>query len=195
MNDLSVFYIPQQLESERLRLRVLQPGDGRVLHEAAVESFKELHPWMDWATHMPTLSESENYAREAARMFLNRDEINYLIFRRSDNLVVGAMGVHHIAWDVPRFELGYWGRTRTNGHGYISEAARAVTKFVFETLGAERVEIRCDARNVRSAALASRVGYNLEARLRRDSRANDDSLRDTLIYVLLRDEYEQMAEE
>lgn len=194
MTDISVFYIPQQIETERLHLRVFQPGDGRLLHEAAVESFNELHPWMDWATHMPTLSESENYAREAARMFLNRDEINYLIFRRSDNLVVGAMGIHHIAWSVPRFEIGYWGRTRTNGNGYMSEAGRAVTKFIFETLNAERSEIRCDSRNLRSAALAARIGYTLEATLRRDSRANDDSLRDTMVFAMIREEYDQRSE-
>jgi RimJ/RimL family protein N-acetyltransferase len=36
--------------------------------------------------------------------------------------------------------------------------------------------------------VAERAGYRLEAVLRADDRANDGSLRDTLVYALLRDE-------
>jgi RimJ/RimL family protein N-acetyltransferase len=50
-------------------------------------------------------------------------------------------------------------------------------------LKARRIEIRCDARNTRSAAVAERAGYTLEARLHHDTRAPDGSLRDTLVYV------------
>ncbi len=97
--------------------------------------------------------------------------------------------MHRIDWDVPRFEIGYWVRTSLQGQGYITEAVNGISKFAFEQLKAERMEIRCDARNERSAAVARRAGYTLEAKLRRESRAPDGSLRDTLIFALLRDEW------
>lgn len=193
MNEYSSFFIPNKLETERLILRVLQPGDGRLLHEAAVESYAELHPWMEFAKNMPILADVENFAREAARMFLNRDEINFIVFRKSDGTVLGAMGIHHIDWDVPRFEIGYWVRTRLSGNGYVTEGVRAILDLLFETLSAERVEIRCDSRNSRSAAVAHRAGFKLEATLRRESRANDDSLRDTLVFAMLREDYQAVT--
>ncbi|MCK6577509.1 MAG: GNAT family N-acetyltransferase [Anaerolineae bacterium] len=194
MDEHSAFYIPKQHETERLLMRIWQPGDGRLLHEAVEDSFPELHTWMDWAKVMPTLSETENVVREAAQKFVNRQEFNFIILRKSDRLVVGTVGVHHIRWDVPRFELGYWGRTRATGQGYITEAVRKLTRYLFDELGAERVEIRCDARNVRSAAVARRAGFLLEAVLRREARSNDESLRDTQIYAMLRENFAALSE-
>ena len=52
-------------------------------------------------------------------------------------------------------------------------------------LHAQRLIIRCDARNLRSARVAERAGYRLEATLRREMRAPDGSLRDTLQFVRL----------
>ncbi len=65
------------------------------------------------------------------------------------------------------------------------EAARLVTDFLFEQLNAQRVEIRCDALNTRSAAVAQRLGFVQEARLRSARRAADGSIRDTLIFSLI----------
>jgi RimJ/RimL family protein N-acetyltransferase len=69
-----------------------------------------------------------------------------------------------------------------------------MTRFLFGDLRAERVEIRCDSRNMRSAALASRAGYVLEAVLKRESRANDDTLRDTMVFAMLKDEYQALVD-
>jgi RimJ/RimL family protein N-acetyltransferase len=88
-------------------------------------------------------------------------------------------------WSVPRFEIGYWVRRCFVGQGYITEAVRGVTRFAFETLGARRVEIRCDARNERSRRVAERSGFELEATLRNHAVAVDGELRDTLIYARL----------
>jgi RimJ/RimL family protein N-acetyltransferase len=64
---------------------------------------------------------------------------------------------------------------------------RGLTEFTFETLGARRIEIRCDSRNDRSAAVARRAGYDLEARLHHDDRHHlTGELRDTLIFALVR---------
>ena len=75
------------------------------------------------------------------------------------------------------------------GQGYVTEVTKALTNMAFEDLSANRLEIRCDSRNEKSAKVAERAGYRLEATLRSDDRANDGSLRDTLIYVMLAGDY------
>jgi RimJ/RimL family protein N-acetyltransferase len=179
--------VPEQFETERLIIRAPQPGDGRAVNDAIRESIAELRPWMPWAKVIPSVAESETYVRESVLNFRNRDELPLLLFRKSDGLYLGGSGLHNIAWNVPRFEIGYWLRTSVQGHGYMTEAVNGITALAFGTLGAVRVEIRCDARNQRSAAVAQRAGFTLEARLRCDSRDNDDHLRDTLIFARLRD--------
>jgi RimJ/RimL family protein N-acetyltransferase len=175
--------VPDHLETERLYLRVPKLGDGAIVNEAIRESFVKLHEWMAWAQAIPTIAESETFAREAAARFRSREEIPLLVFRKSDGILIGSSGLHAIEWSIPRFEIGYWLRTSMEGHGYMTEAVRGITQFAFERLEAVRVEIRCDARNRASAAVAERAGYTLEATLRRHARDMHGGLRDTLIYV------------
>ena len=66
----------------------------------------------------------------------------------------------------------------------MAEAVRLLADFAFNELHANRVMIRCDARNARSAGVAERLGFVREACLRNEARANDGSLRDTLIFAL-----------
>jgi RimJ/RimL family protein N-acetyltransferase len=182
--------VPEQFETERLLIRAPQPGDGKAINDAVRESFDELRVWMPWAQAVPSLAESETWAREGALMFRNREDLPLLLFRKSDMLYLGGSGMHNIAWDVPRFEIGYWLRTSMTGQGYMTEAVRGITTMAFEQLHAIRMEIRCDARNKRSAAVALRCGYTLEATLHSDSRAPDGNLRDSLIFARLRTEGE-----
>ena len=66
----------------------------------------------------------------------------------------------------------------------MTEAVAGWTRFAF-SIGMKRVEIRCDVRNTRSAAVAERAGYQLEGTLRSDSRGTDGQLRDTHIFAKL----------
>ncbi len=180
-------HVPDHFETERLLIRAPLPGDGRAINDAIRESIDELRPWMPWAKEVPSVAESETFAREAALRFRNREELPLLIFRKSDGQYLGGSGMHNIAWDVPRFEIGYWLRTSATGQGYMTETVGGVAGMAFETLNAVRVEIRCDSDNAKSAAVARRCGFTLEATLRRESRTPDGRLRDTLIFALLRD--------
>ena len=61
-----------------------------------------------------------------------------------------------------------------------------LVRLAFDQLHAERVEIRCDARNPRSAAVPRRLGFVHEATLRRARRTVDNELADTLVFALTR---------
>ncbi|MDY7080048.1 MAG: GNAT family N-acetyltransferase [Chloroflexota bacterium] len=174
---------PDSFETGRLTVRSPMPGDGEELQAAVAESIDDLRPWMDWAGHVPSVEEEEELVRKGRARFLTREDLWLLLFLKGTHTLVGGSGLHRMDWNVPSFEIGYWVRRRFAGQGYITEAVRGVTCFAFETLGARRVEIRCDARNGRSRRVAERAGFELEATLRKHAVAVDGSLRDTLIYV------------
>ena len=176
---------PDSFETERLTIRSPMPGDGVELQAAVAESLDDLRPWLAWATHIPTVEEEEEAVRRGRARFLTREDLWLLLFLKGTHTLVGGSGLHRMDWDVPSFEIGYFVRSRFAGQGYITEAVRGVTRFAFETLGARRVEIRCDARNERSRRVAERAGFELEATLRNHTVAVDGELRDTLIYVRL----------
>ncbi len=174
---------PDSFETERLTIRSPMPGDGAELQAAVAESIDDLRPWMPWADHVPTVEEEEEAVRQGRARFLKREDLWLLLFLKGTHTLVGGSGLHRINWDVPSFEIGYFVRSRFARQGYITEAVRGVTRFAFETLGARRVEIHCDARNERSRRVAERAGFELEATLHKHALAPDGNLRDTLIYA------------
>lgn len=186
MNPLLID-IPDHFETERLLLRVPRAGDGAAVNAAVLESLDDLRVWMPWAQKAPTLDESEEHCRQAHARYLLREDIAIYLFLK-DGTFAGGSGLHRMDWDVPKFEIGYWLRTNLQGRGLMTEAVTAIANFAFDTLKAQRVEIRCDERNERSAAVARRAGFDLEACLRREARDCSGGLRDTLIFTRLREE-------
>ena len=71
--------------------------------------------------------------------------------------------------------------------GVATETAGALTRVAFEVDKLDRVEIHCDADNVRSAAVPRKLGFTHEATLRR--RRVGGKVRDTMVWTLLADEY------
>ena len=181
---------PDTFETERLIIRAPKAGDGQAINDAVRESQDHLKPWMPWAVKLQTPEESEELVRRGAMRWILREDLWMLLFRKSDGLYVGGSGLHRIDWSVPAFEIGYWVRQSLEGQGYISEAVAGITHFAFGVIGAERIEIRCDTRNERSASVAQRAGYTLEATLRHHAWANDGTLRDTHVFGMIRPEWE-----
>jgi RimJ/RimL family protein N-acetyltransferase len=181
---------PDSFETERLIIRAPKAGDGQAVNDAVRESHEHLKPWMPWAVDLQTPEQSEEHVRRNAALWILRENLGLLLFRKSDGLYVGGSGLHRMDWSVPAFEIGYWVRTSLEGQGYISEAVGGITDFAFGVIGAERVEIRCDTRNIRSANVAKRARYSLEVTLRHDGWANDGTLRDTYVFGMIRSEWE-----
>lgn len=188
MNSL-LLDIPDHLETKRLLIRTPRAGDGQALYDAVSESVEHLKPWMPWAHSPVTLENEEALARRAHASFLAREDMMLLLFEKRSNKLIGGSGLHRFDWNVPRFELGYWVRVGYQGAGYISEAVNGITRFAFEILSAERVEIHMDDRNIRSWRVAERCNFKLEGTLRHYARDVNGDLRNTRIYSKIRSEW------
>jgi ribosomal-protein-serine acetyltransferase len=182
--------IPDAFDSERLTIRSPRPGDGAELNAAVLESWAELRPWLPWTVTKPTVEESESTMRQAYARFVTREDLWLLLFLKKSNTLVGSSGLHVRDWNVPRFEIGYWLRTRFTGQGYMTEAVRAIAEFGFGALGAQRLEIHCDRLNQSSVAVARRAGFKLEGALHHHHRHHlTGELRDIMLFARLAGDY------
>jgi RimJ/RimL family protein N-acetyltransferase len=82
----------------------------------------------------------------------------------------------------------YWGT------GLNTESKLLMLRHAFETLGAERVVWHTDIRNLRSQAAIERLGATREGVLRHHRRRPDGSLRDTVQYSMVRQEWPDTRE-
>jgi RimJ/RimL family protein N-acetyltransferase len=173
-----------ELRGERVSIRPFQPADAPTLRAAVEESRERVRPWLPWAdAHQSDEETRDLIVRWQAKRLL-REDVNDGIWEGESGRLLGGIGLHPRSLGTdPSFEIGYWLRTGAEGHGFVSEAVRLVTDAAFDQLHAVRVEIRCDARNIRSASVARRLGFMQEAHLRRHALTPDGALRDTLIFA------------
>jgi RimJ/RimL family protein N-acetyltransferase len=184
MNPLLLEF-PDSIETERLTIRAPRVEDAAEVAAAVTESLPELRPWMPWATEPPTSEFEIGRLRQAAANWLTRKDLLLHLFLKNTSTFVMGSGLHRIDWEAGKFEIGYWVRTKFMGQGFVTEAVNGITAFAFKHLHANRVEIRCDASNIRSAAVAKRCGFLLEGILRHDSVDVTGQLRSTMIFSKL----------
>ena len=175
--------IPEKLETRRLILAAARAGQGAMVNEAVVESGEELKPWMPWAQRAPTLEESEAYCREAQAKWVARELLDFCILHRNDQRLVGRAGLHSIDWSIPKFEIGYWVRSSCAQQGIATEATLALVELARDKLGARRIEITSDTRNIRSRRVAEKSGFTLEGILRQSRRDTAGELADSCMYA------------
>ena len=175
--------IPETLQSPRLTLRANRAGAGAAINAAVVESQAELQAWMPWAREPMTVEQSEAHSRQMQARWQAREEIDFCFHRREDDLLVGKGGLHTIDWSLPKFEIGYWIRTSCARRGYATEATLAMVELAQGLLGARRIEITSDARNVASRRVAEKAGFTLEGIRRRSRRDNRGELADSCMYA------------
>lgn len=179
---------PDEFESDRLLIRAAKREDAAQSYEAIVHSIEAFKPWLPFAQNKPELKNIEANLIEAEANFKMRKDLRLHFFLKETGEFIGSTGLHRIDWDVRKFEIGYWVDTRFEGKGFVTEAVDRITRFAFEVLEANRVEIRCDPENVRSRAVAERLGFELEGIMRKESLSKIDSrLRDTCIYAKIRE--------
>jgi RimJ/RimL family protein N-acetyltransferase len=182
---LTLIPLFDELRGERVVVRPYRLEDAPDLFEAVAESRDHLRPWLPFADQHQSVEESRDFITRATAEWLLREDMNVALADATTGRFVGGSGLHPHDWDARVFEIGYWVRATAQGKGYVTEAVRLLTDFAFERLAANRVFIRCDARNARSAAVAERLGFVREALLRNEMRAVDGALRNTLIYALI----------
>ena len=175
-----------ELTGERVIVRPHRPDDFDELWEAIQQSRDELRPWLPFADQ--SQEQLRDWLARVVAKWITREIMGMGIVERATGHLVGNIGLMVRGWDIGSFEIGYWLRTSAAGHGYMSEAVRLVTDFAFDHLDANRVMIRCDAENARSAAVPTRLGFTLEGRMRRDFAAPNGAIRDTLVFSMIRDD-------
>ena len=177
--------LPESLHSERLLIRVARPGDGAMFNAAILESQADLAPWLGWVTPAPSVEKSEADCQAAHERFLRNEDLMAFFLTRDTGELVGGSGLHKANWTLRQFEVGYWGRTRFAGTGLMTEGVRALARHAMDALGANRVFLTTDERNLRSRRLAERAGFEYEGTLRKDRFDLDGRLRNTRVYAVV----------
>jgi RimJ/RimL family protein N-acetyltransferase len=175
-----------QIATERLLLREFDESDGPALH--AFESLWEVTRYQSFDQR--SLAESHDYVMasiEAARED-PRHVYDLAMILKGEGRLIGRCGFAIGDPDDEQAVLWYTLHPDAWGHGYTTEAARAVVDFGFRSLGLHRIWADTDPANVASIRVLEKLGMRLEGHLREDARVND-AWADSLIYAILEREW------
>ena len=174
------------LVTDRLTLRPFSDADADdlfALHsDAEVLRYWDSPPWTDPARAERFLAVSRQMEREGTgtRLVLERTgEVTFL----------GWITLTRWNPDFRSISLGYCLGRAAWGHGYATEAARALLGWAFDTLDLNRVQAEADTRNRPSARVLEKLGFVLEGTLREDCVVDGD-VSDSWVYGLLRREWQ-----
>ena len=74
----------------------------------------------------------------------------------------------------------------------MTEAAKEVIRFAFEELGLEQIGICTSEVNRRSQRVIEKCGFKYEGTIRRTYKIYDGTLRDSMLFSMLRSEYDEL---
>lgn len=180
--------IPEQFETERLRISIYENGDGEEFFRLLQANYDHLQEELPETRSIGTVDAAEEYVRFKRVAWIARERLVPKIVEKSTGKMIGQLWIEP-KWDRQIFEIGYFVVENKQGKGYISEAVRRMVAFLFDELGATRLEIHTKANNTRSIRVAERCGFTKEAHLRQRTRTNEGFVVDVVIFGLLRSEY------
>jgi ribosomal-protein-serine acetyltransferase len=169
---------PDSLHTARLTLRLPTDAGARLEHEMILESLDHLWPWFSHRAAPPTLEQRLELAAQQRAEAAAGTGATYIVYARDR-----AVGKVWFEVDGTTARMGWYLRSGATGHGYATEAVRALSALA-RRFGVERVEAHMDPDNARSRALAERAGFVLEAILEDAHDRPDGMRRPGCVYVL-----------
>jgi RimJ/RimL family protein N-acetyltransferase len=165
---------PEIPEVSRLELTIRTPR--LVLRPPAATDVEGLWPYvsdpelprmMSWSAHK-VKDETVGWLKICSEARAGGSGVTWII--EHEGKVAGTIGLDGIryqlrAWRVDRAELGYWLAPPLWGQGLVTEAATAVVRFGFETLGLHKVTVGCIEENVASRRVIEKLGFRWVGKL------------------------------
>jgi RimJ/RimL family protein N-acetyltransferase len=130
------------------------------------------------------------WLREALEGVAERRYVAWATVDRATGRAVGSTRFGDISPTDGRVEIGWtWIAPSHQRTAVNSEAKLLQLRYAFDELGATRVALKTDGRNLRSQAAIERLGAIREGVLRRHMRLPDGFIRDTVYFSILSDEW------
>lgn len=179
---------PVTLTGCGVRLEPLRPAHAAGLAAAAADG--EL--WTLRVTSVPAPGEEAGYIATA---LADPTRQPFAVLDDATGLVLGSTSYHDIVESVRRVEIGYTWYGRSAQRTHVNTACKLLLlTHAFETLDAGVVGWRTDHENHASRRAIERLGARRDGVLRHHAQRRDGTVRDTVMYSLLADEWPPVRE-
>ncbi len=181
--DEKILQLPIEIQGKRILLKKRSLEQAGAVFQLIDQNREHLDSWMPWAKKTRTQKDTEEYLQNAIQEWGEAKLIDYSLYLKDSNTLIGSAGLHTIRWETKTCEVGYWLGKNFEGHGYVSEAVQLLENLAI-TFGFHRMYLSCDSQNQKSVNVAVRNRYQLECKQIEAVNLNGN-LRDNLRYIKL----------
>ena len=173
------------LETDRLILKRFEKTDS-----AAMLQLRSNTALMKYICRplQTSLNEAEDLINKIDELIINNAGINWAIYLKSEQKIIGSVSFHKIDKENYRGEIGYFILPTFWQQGIISEAITTVLNYGFNTLQFHSVEAQIDPNNLASESVLKKFNFIKEAHYKENFYFNSEFL-DTAVYSLLKSNY------
>jgi ribosomal-protein-serine acetyltransferase len=154
------------IETARLLLTPMDPGDAAELWLAVDSSRTYLEKWLPWVPFNSDPAANQRFVDACAADWDAGRAVRFSIRERASRTFVGIVGLEVCVHLHRSCELGYWLRKDATGRGLMTEASRAVIEFAFRQMGAHRIKVAAATDNHPSLSVIARLGFRFEGIMR-----------------------------
>ena len=180
--------IPYKIVSDRLIIRCYEPADVYQLNEKTNNSKAHLLPWLPWANEAPfTLDVQIDTIRRMRYMFDSDQDYTMGIFDKESGELYGGSGLHKVS--NQEFHIGYWIAIEHQKKGIITETVKALTQVGLLIKHLDFVQVGNAKENFASRAIPEKLGFKLEATLRKRLKTAENTYHDKEIWAMNKEEF------
>lgn len=169
------------IQTDRLQIRPFRPDDW-----TAVYSYTSNTTVMHY---MPKGVMNGDEAQLWTQKQASDEAEAYAVTLLETGQLIGHADFHE--WFAPRiYEIGWVFHPDHQGKGYATEAARAMLRYGFETLGVHRIIATCQPENIGSWRVMEKLGMVREGHLRQCIERPNGVWWDEYFYAILKTDWE-----
>ena len=180
----------QRIGTHRLVLRPFRHEDAEDIYDNWA-SDPEVTRFLTWPTHR-SVDVTRMVLADWVSHYADGDYFNWAIEWKDSGRVIGSIAVVKLEEEIGAAELGYCLGRAYWGRGIMPEALRAVTDFLFDTAGVDRISAGHDVNNPKSGRVMEKAGLKMEG-IMHGAGKNNTGVCDMAVYALLRKDREVPA--
>lgn len=184
--------LKQKLIGKRIVLKKLKPTIkmAEAVFKLVDANRRHLEPWFPWVKTEVNVEAALKYLFDLEAKFKIGEKVDYGIYLNDE--YIGNIGVFDINKKNKSAEIGYWLSKKFTRQGYMTEALRVLERECFLNTNLNRIQIKCDQRNIPSAGVAKKCAYIFEGKRREDAYSEyHRDLRNTMVFSKLKSEFKK----
>jgi ribosomal-protein-serine acetyltransferase len=169
--------------SDSVELRQLDQDDAEDLTRLIDCNRAYLKEWLPWLDNSTSLSDTMRFIGRSVEQA--EDENGLTLGILCNGKLAGIIGQHYVDTLNRRTEIGYWIDAGYQGRGIVTRATARLTDYAFREQDCNRVILQCAAGNLKSRAVAERLGFAPEG-ISREAEWLYDHYVDLVVYSMLK---------